>query len=808
MARPSNLSQLDILRTPPAFCQYADGPCDQVFESTPETRGIFLYPSEPEQIAATIEATVSVLRRMEPITRWQMWKDFHTTGQIIFCSICKAMRFSEVIIADVTTLSFNLLFEIGFALGLGLPVIPIRDTTFIRDRLKFEELGLLDTVGYLDFQNSDILAHSLLRRLPQAIPVPAPPTSLNRDAPIYVLKGHIDTEGAVRLMSTLKKSALRFRTHDVVETPRLSLQEARKQVASSLAVVAHLLSPDREGHLVHNARCALVAGLAMASAKIVLLLQEGHVRQPIDYRQIVSTYTNPNQIPTFLERLIRQVVSGLQDVAIRPIRPPEKLLERLDLGDVAAENEIQGLRSYFIQTAQFNAAKRGHARLVIGRKGSGKTAIFYAIRDSFGNRRSHLVLDLKPEGHQFTKLREAVLSQLTPGLQEHTIAAFWNYILLGEMAQKIIDYEYSWASRDPQRKEKFDLLVEVHRDQTGAEPGDFSERLLRQVDRLTERYQSQPLLTGEALTPSQLTGLLFRGDIPKLDDAVGAYLSEKEEVWLLVDNLDKGWPTRGSSSEDILILRSLLEATRKLQRQFERRNVGFHCLVFLRNDIYEHLILETPDRGKDTGINVDWDDPETFKELVRRRLQTTTGLSGSFLDLWSAIFDSHVGTQDSFQYIADRTLMRPRDLLNFLHRSIEVAVNRGHERVLGDDILKAEVLYSEDILLSTIFELRDVYPDKPDALYEFLGCPTHMTKVEVLERLAPAGFDAGFMNDALGLLLWFGFLGIQEAGQEEPRFAYQMRYNLTKLLSPIERGRGMFVIHPAFRKALECSSRS
>jgi hypothetical protein len=41
-------------------------------------------------------------------------------------------------------------------------------------------------------------------------------------------------------------------------------------------------------------------------------------------------------------------------------------------------------------------------------------------------------------------------------------------------------------------------------------------------------------------------------------------------VWLLVDNLDKGWPTRGTTSEDILIVRSLLDATRKLQRQLGR----------------------------------------------------------------------------------------------------------------------------------------------------------------------------------------------------------------------------------------------
>jgi hypothetical protein len=37
----------------------------------------------------------------------------------IFCQICKAQRFTRVAVVDVTTMNFNLLFEIGFALGLG-----------------------------------------------------------------------------------------------------------------------------------------------------------------------------------------------------------------------------------------------------------------------------------------------------------------------------------------------------------------------------------------------------------------------------------------------------------------------------------------------------------------------------------------------------------------------------------------------------------------------------------------------------------------------------------------------------------------
>jgi hypothetical protein len=795
---------IDNLLKPPDYCEYAAGPCDQIFAGTGAAAATFLYPSRQTQIAATIEAAVRLLRERAPDKVWRTWTEFDNAGQIIFCRICKNVRFSDCIVADVTTLNFNLLFEIGFALGLELPVIPIRDTTIQTNREEFQELGLLDTIGYLDFQNADALASSVLRRWPGEA-LPNPRVTLNRDRPLFVVKGHIATEGDVRLFSTLNKSALHFRTYDVIETPRLSLHEVRRSVNSSLALIAHLLSPSRQGATVHNARCALIAGMAMATGKAVFLLQEDVVTQPIDYRDVVAYYTSPDQVPHLVEPFLREVINLLQESALGIPRAPEGYLERLDLGDIAAENEIRGLRSYFVRTAQFNEAKRGTARLVTGRKGSGKTALFYGLRDSVPRGHGQLVLDLKPEGHQFTKLREVVLSKLSPGLQEHSLTAFWNYILLCEIAQKIVDTDYSWAQRDPARWKVYDNLSRVYGEQVPADVGDFSERLLRQVDRLSDRFGGES--TGRAPTGSELTQTLFRGDIRTLDDALAPYLMEKEAVWALIDNLDKGWPTRGATVADILILRTLLEATRKLQRQFEQREVGFHAVVFLRNDIYEHLLIDTPDRGKDTAVSLDWDDEEVFKEIVRQRVRASTGVDEPFDTAWGRICDRFVGTQDSFRYMTERTLMRPRDLLSFLHTAIGVSINRGHDRVLAIDIEKAEEAYSEDLLLATAFELRDVTPTMLDVLYNFNRTTPRLTKEQVSDLLTQ-GNSEHTPDQLINLLLWFGFLGIQESGQDDATYSYQVRYNIEKLLTPISRGRASFVIHPAFRKALQTQAAS
>ena len=117
--------------------------------------------------------------------------------------------------------------------------------------------------------------------------------------------------------------------------------------------------------------------------------------------------------------------------------------------------------------------------------------------------------------------------------------------------------------------------------------------------------------------PSDLTELVYGGDIRTLNNAVAEYVSsEKEEVWLLIDDLDKSMATRGATAEDLLILRGLLDVTAKLEKELAKWTVDLHCLVFIRTDVLDQLNQATADRGKDTTINIDWDDPELFREII------------------------------------------------------------------------------------------------------------------------------------------------------------------------------------------------
>ena len=107
------------------FCQYTACKCPEVFSTENKDKVIFLYPSNPPIIASTIENASSLLSNKYTSRSYLTWKDLKTTGKVIFCEICKSIFSSSYLVCDITTLNFNLLFEIGYTYGLSKPLIPI-----------------------------------------------------------------------------------------------------------------------------------------------------------------------------------------------------------------------------------------------------------------------------------------------------------------------------------------------------------------------------------------------------------------------------------------------------------------------------------------------------------------------------------------------------------------------------------------------------------------------------------------------------------------------------------------------------------
>ena len=147
----------------------------------------------------------------------------------------------------------------------------------------------------------------------------------------------------------------------------------------------------------------------------------------------------------------------------------------------------------------------------------------------------------------------------------------------------------------------------------------------------------------------------------------------------------------------------------------------------MRNDIFEILIDDTPDRGKAGRASIDWTDREKLQQVIHRRLQQAVGdRTASFASIWSSFFPDNVGSRPSFDYFVDHSLMRPRFLIAIVELSIATAINRGHHNVTEADCVEAVRQYGYSLLDDFGYEIRDVSGITADLVYAFVGAPRQL----------------------------------------------------------------------------------
>ena len=715
-----------------------------------------------------------------------------------------------MLVADITRLNFNVTYEVGYAIGKKKRVLLICNEALTGDKDLTRDVGIFDTLGYLNYANSDQLA-TVLRNELDFSPIKIDENQTNTRTPVYILLTRIKGDAVIRIVSRVKKARLQFRSFDPEEQGRLSAREAIENVACSHGVIVPLLSKDHVEARLHNLRAAFVAGIANALDKQLLLLQLGNGPVPLDYRDFVSEYKELDHINDHIGDFASAVTARLQAGVAPAVSEPQTFLARINLGASAAENEMLELGDYFLETDEYHRTLREEVQIVTGRKGSGKTAVFAQVRNRLRQDKQVIVLDLKPEGFQLLKFKELVLDLLQEGTKEHTITAFWEYLLLLEICHKLLEKDKMYHMHDHRIYEPYQALSKTYREDAFIAEGDFAERMLKLTQRIADDFQ-YALGSGDKkrrLSSAEITDLLYKHDIAKLRTELTNYLGFKKGVWILFDNLDKGWPAHGVSPEDVITVRCLLDALAKLERNLRKGEILCRGIIFIRNDVYELLVEATPDRGKTSRVAVDWTDPELLRELLRRRFVSGTRSEVTTFDqIWPQICVSHIGGEESSQYIIDRCLMRPRALIELLHHCRSHAVNLGHKSIELEDIKQGEEAYSTDLVSNVCFEIRDVYPESSDILYAFIDMPARLSDSTVRNLIGKLIKNNEMIEKILELLLWYGVLGLlREDG--EVTYIYTVKYDIKRLKALIQKRTGsepIYYVNPAFWKGLEIRS--
>jgi hypothetical protein len=217
-------------------------------------------------------------------------------------------------------------------------------------------------------------------------------------------------------------------------------------------------------------------------------------------------------------------------------------------------------------------------------------------------------------------------------------------------------------------------------------------------------------------------------------------------------------------------------------------------------------MANSSDYGKEMRATLDWNDPDLLREMLRLRLLTNleAGSTGdSFEDLWAQISVSHVFGEESADFIIQRSLMRPRNVLKLFNHIRGFAVNFARSEMTIDDYYKGLRAYSQDLLVELDRELTDVFPQSKDLLYYFMDCNEDLSKDELAAVFSEAAIPLPEHDRVREFLLYYGVLGLRIGGQET--YIFDHGYNIKALTIRADRAgaAARFVVNPAFAPALE-----
>lgn len=763
------------------------------------------YSSRDGRLAAVIAQGVAKANRMlGKRLRYAPWEFNDIAGHPLMSPIIEGIDASKFVVADITYLNPNVVYEIGFAIGRSRRCFLVRHGGTEGDQKAAREVGIFDTLGYDTYVDDDGLASSLTAYVD---PTPLPfSITLDRLAPVYVVEPPSKGGIATVMTSRLKKAKYKYRSFNPAEDSRLSASDAIRQVASSAGVLLSILDGDQDPGFVHDTRTLFVAGLAHGMEKPTLILAHASATIPLDVRDDVKRFARPEDIVEHIANFSLEITEHLQHEDPAPIRNLTAL-QSLQIGDPTAENEMTTLGSYFLRTDQFSKALRGEVNLVVGRKGAGKTALFIQVRDKTRSDKRNVVLDLKPEGYQLLKLKEDILAHLTQGASHHLVTAFWEYLILLEITYKLLEKDQNAHKFNHEIRDLYLGLERTYRTEGYSVEGDFSERLLTLSQRIAQNYRQQfGDADGTKLSTDQITQLVYSHDVRLLRSQVSAYLKHKQSVWVLFDNLDKGWSTQGVDVVDAMVLRCLIDAGRKVERDMRKVGHTVHCIVFIRNDVYEHLMRQSIDYGKEMRVTLDWTDPDMLRELLRLRLVSALHADSSaltFTQIWPRLCVSHYRGEETSSYIIERSLMRPRNVIKMFAHAKGFAVNLAHQKIEEADLEKGIRAYSQDLLVELDHELTDVFPAAKDLLYHFIDTPAELSSSEIAAFISTAGVESSDVARVIDFLLYYGIFGVRSM-DEHVHYIFNVNYDLKVLQIRASRAgdNGMYVMNPGFRPAL------
>lgn len=414
------------------------------------------------------------------------------------------------------------------------------------------------------------------------------------------------------------------------------------------------------------------------------------------------------------------------------LSPQFKFRDNIKIGFMAAEEDESFLNDCFVNTTAFSEITNNEHRkaIILGRTGIGKSAILLRLKETSDN-----VIEIEPAALALNYISNSDILTVFSGLgvnldifyqllwrhifsvellkhhfelrQESDFLRFKDWISLNlglDSAKKAgLNYLQKWGTAFwAETEERVKEITQKLEREISAEIG-IADATIKGIANSTEDIKREFIHKAQKVVDQiQIRDL---GEVIRVisEDILN---DQSKKYFILIDKLDENWV------DDIhryKLIRAMIEAIKTF-----RRIKCLKIVVALRTDLLERVYSATRDAGfqeekyEDLNARVMWTQDE-LKDLVDKRINLSLKRIYTKGELYFRdVFPDRVGGKPTFDYLTQRTLMRPRDLIAFIN-CIFASAN-GKPKISEKTIRDAEVSYSEQRLRALSQEWQSDYP--------------------------------------------------------------------------------------------------
>ena len=782
------------------------------------TTAFFAYGSENPTCGEFIETAIKEINNSGHPVNIKSWKAFSIAGNFLISSILREIENSDLFCCDITNLNENVLFELGFAIAKNKPIWIIQDVTIVESFQRYKEFILLNNVTYINYTSSKhIVEHFLhqkqyLSKKPLLESLPIDSTGNEEKSILFYLKSQIDQNYNQYIVSTINEQKIPALIDDSSENRISPISWYLRNLYRIPSILVEFSAAGRSNYQIHNAKCSLIAGLALGLNKKYRFIASQPYPSSIDYQEHLVKFTDLPSCRKAVEPFLLDIRNHAielysKNVDFKRYTRTEGILQKIKFGEMLAEHESNDIYEYYVNTANDDNLIRAEYNIVVGRKGSGKTAAFYYLNTKYSKNVRNQVVIIKPVNFEIDGLIELIQGTNIEFGKSYIIESVWKFLIYTEIIKSI--YLKVFDKPEFSLKEEDENIIEFVNSNAEKILPDLSSRLSQLFSDLGNVKDIDDQNTFRIKFAEVLHQNLFK----EMVGLIISFMLNKGVLVLLIDNLDKNW-RKGSNieitSKFILGLLGVIGRINKDLKGGHRNpvDIRMNLVIFLRSDIFKQLLFNAREPDKIEYIRLIWDDPEILFRLIDKRIDyLATERAINAEKFWNEYITFNVNGQTVKEFISSCIIPRPRDLIFFINSAKNTAVAKGHDFIGENDLKAAYDEYSNWVFQSLMVENGITISQLKEFFYHIVGENSILSFEKIIHTMSKASISSGNLEEIeyfVSHLCSLSFLG-REIRKNEFHFDYGYEIDDKKLFQANKFNSKRYRIHPAFVPYMECS---